>query len=59
MKAVIYARCSSKEQSTDNQVPVLEAWAKQRDFEVMGYYVETESAWKSVTCPHKGYHFLS
>ena len=47
MKAVIYARCSSNEQSTDNQVPVLEMFAKQRDFEVTQYYVENESAWKS------------
>ena len=47
MKAVIYARTSTSEQSTDNQVPVLQDWAKQRDFEVVEVYQETESAWKS------------
>jgi len=47
MKAVIYARCSTQDQSTDNQVPVLEAWAKQRDFEVVEVYKENESAWKA------------
>ncbi len=46
MKAVIYARTSTNEQSTDNQVPVLKDWAKQRDFEVVEVYQETESAWK-------------
>ena len=47
MKAVIYARCSTNEQNTDNQVPVLEAWAKQRDFELVEYYIENETAWKT------------
>ncbi len=46
MKAVIYARASTNEQRTDNQVPVLKDWAKQRDFEVVEVYQETESAWK-------------
>ena len=47
MEAVIYARCSTNEQNTDNQVPVLEAWAKQRDFELVEYYIENETAWKT------------
>lgn len=47
MKAVIYSRVSSQEQSTDNQVPVLEAWAKQRELEVVDYYIESESAWRN------------
>lgn len=47
MKAVIYSRVSTTEQSTDNQTPVLEAWAKQRGFEVVGIYQEAESAWKA------------
>ncbi len=46
LKAVIYARTSTNEQSTDNQVPVLKDWEKQRDFEVVEVYQETESAWK-------------
>jgi len=47
MRAVIYSRVSTQDQSTDNQVPVLEAWAKQRGYEVVDYYVESESAWKA------------
>ena len=45
MKAIIYARVSATDQSTDNQLPVLEAWAKQRGFEVVTTYSENESAW--------------
>jgi len=47
VKAVIYSRVSSQEQSTDNQVSVLETWAKQRELEVVDYYVESESAWRN------------
>lgn len=47
MKAAIYSRVSTAEQTTDNQVPVLEAWAKQRGFEVVEYYTEAESAWRN------------
>lgn len=47
MKAVIYSRVSSNEQSTDNQVAVLEGWAKQRNFEVVDCYTEAESAWRN------------
>ncbi len=47
MKAALYLRVSTTDQSTDNQFPVLEAWAKQRGFEVVATYSENESAWKS------------
>ena len=47
MKAVIYSRVSTQEQTTDNQVGVLEAWAKQRDFDLLEVYQESESAWKN------------
>ncbi len=47
MKAVIYARTSTSEQSTDNQMPLLKDWAKQREFEEVEIYQETESARKS------------
>ena len=47
LKATIYARCSTNEQSTDNQVPVLEEWAAERGFEVVAIYRENESAWRS------------
>ena len=46
LKAVIYSRVSTQDQSTDNQVPILEAWAKQRDYELVGSYIESETAWR-------------
>ena len=46
LKAVIYSRVSTQDQSTDNQVPILEAWAKQRDYQLVGYYIESETAWR-------------
>jgi DNA invertase Pin-like site-specific DNA recombinase len=46
-KIVIYSRVSTNEQSTDNQVPVLEKWARDRGFEVVEVYQESESAWKA------------
>ena len=47
MKAVIYSRVSTQDQSTDNQVPVLEKWASDRGLLVHGIYTEHESAWRS------------
>ena len=47
MKAVIYARVSTDQQDTANQVDALKAWAKQRGYEVIAVYRENESAWKS------------
>jgi len=47
MKAVIYARVSTYQQDTNNQVAALKAWAKQRGYEVMAVYRENESAWKA------------
>ena len=47
MKAAIYARVSTNSQDTENQVPVLEAWARQRDFEVIGVYAENATSWKA------------
>jgi len=34
MKAAIYARVSTEDQTVDNQVAALEEWAPQRGFEV-------------------------
>ena len=45
MRCVIYARCSTDSQDTDNQTLALEQWAKSRDFEVLKVYSENESAW--------------
>ena len=47
MKAAVYLRVSSNEQSTDNQLPALEAYAKNRSYEIVKVYEEEESAWKS------------
>lgn len=56
IKAVIYTRVSTDDQTTQNQIPVLTAWASQlrMDFvnpnpeplEVAEIYTENESAWK-------------
>lgn len=58
MKAVIYSRVSTDEQTTENQTPILREWAAQLNFlagaghvsepiEVVEVYSENESAWKS------------
>lgn len=46
-KAVIYSRVSTEEQDPENQILVLERWAKERGFEVVRIYRENESAWKA------------
>ena len=47
MKVAIYARVSTDEQSAENQIPVLEQWAKQRGWEVCKVVKEDGSAWKA------------
>lgn len=47
MKAAIYARVSSSEQETDNQVQALTAWAESRGYEIAKVYQEAESAWRN------------
>jgi DNA invertase Pin-like site-specific DNA recombinase len=47
LRAVIYARVSTDEQTTDNQVSQLTVWAAARSWEITGIYRENESAWKS------------
>ena len=44
--AVIYSRVSTNKQDADNQIQVLESWAKERGLEVIGVYTETETAWR-------------
>jgi len=46
-KAVIYLRVSSNEQTTENQLPVLQKWVADRGHELVAVYSENESAWKS------------
>jgi len=47
MKAVIYSRVSTDQQSTENQTEVLQTWAQQRGFTVVETYHESDSAWKA------------
>lgn len=47
MRAAIYARVSSDQQDATNQVVILEAWAKERGWQVVEVYQESESAWKA------------
>jgi len=46
-KAVIYARVSTGEQETENQINVLMKWAESKGFKVTKVYQENESAWKN------------
>lgn len=47
MKAAIYARVSTEEQTTENQLRVLKAYAASHEWEIAGIYTESESAYKS------------
>ncbi|GAI26793.1 unnamed protein product, partial [marine sediment metagenome] len=47
MKVIIYLRVSSVEQTTENQLPALEAWIEDRGHELVEVYQETESAWRT------------
>ena len=47
MKAAIYLRVSSQEQSVENQLPALEKYCQDRDYELATVYQETESAWRN------------
>jgi len=47
VKAVLYVRCSTTQQETDNQRIALEQWAQRRGFEVVATYAENESAWRN------------
>jgi len=46
MKAAIYCRVSTDEQTTDNQLPDIMRLAKERGYEVSEIYKENETAWK-------------
>lgn len=45
--AAIYCRVSTGGQEPDNQIRVLQEWARARSFEVIEVYCETESAWRN------------
>lgn len=46
-QVVIYLRVSSTEQSTANQLPALAHWVKDRGYELVQTYQESESAWRA------------
>ncbi len=46
MKVAIYARVSTDEQTEQNQVPILEDWARRRQDEIVKIYRDTGSAWQ-------------
>ena len=46
VKAALYLRVSTQEQSTDNQLPALEAYAASRGYEITEVYREEASAWR-------------
>lgn len=46
-RAAIYARVSTEEQTTDNQVPVLKELAARRGWGVVDIYTEEASAWRA------------
>jgi DNA invertase Pin-like site-specific DNA recombinase len=46
MRVAIYARVSTEEQTEQNQVPILKAWAANRGFEVVEVYHDTGSAYQ-------------
>jgi len=47
MKVAIYARVSTEDQTTENQIWELEQWAGRRGWQVVDIYRENETAWKS------------
>lgn len=55
-KAAIWARVSTSEQETDNQLIVLRAWAKRRGLEVVREFATEDSGWMQGNGP-KGKEF--
>ncbi len=47
MKVAIYARVSTEEQHTDNQISVLEKFAADNGWQVVKIYTEEASAWRA------------
>ncbi len=45
IKCAIWARVSTEEQSADNQLPILRAWAERLGWEVTREYITEDSAW--------------
>ena len=47
MKVAIYLRVSTADQTTDNQMPALKAYAEGQGYDIVAIYKENESAWKA------------
>ena len=47
MKAAVYTRVSTAEQTALNQEPVLVQWASSRGFTLAGIYTEADTAWRA------------
>ncbi len=47
MKVALYARVSTEDQTVENQIPALEAYAKSREWDIAEVYSENESAWRA------------
>jgi putative DNA-invertase from lambdoid prophage Rac len=47
MKAALYARVSTDEQTIENQLPSARAWCQVNNHELTEIYAENESAWKN------------
>jgi len=46
VKVAVYLRVSRIEQTTDNQLPALQVYARSRGYEIIQVYRESESAWR-------------
>jgi DNA invertase Pin-like site-specific DNA recombinase len=46
MKAAIYCRVSTEEQTTDNQLPDIKRFAASRNYEITEVFAENESGWE-------------
>jgi len=47
LRCALYLRVSTEEQTVENQLPALKAFAQARSWEIVEIYQEEESAWKS------------
>jgi len=45
--AAVYLRVSTDEQTTDNQLPAIQDYARRNDIEIKDIYSENESAWRN------------
>ena len=57
MKVAIWARVSTAEQHTSNQLTILQEWAERRGDEVVARFVTEDSAWQQSAGP-KGKAFV-